>query len=645
MTTPRKTAASQTKSLLMTIARLGLRCALRRFLHPTNPSFVAVLVLPPGATPRVYIDAASELFAPDVGDYEIPTEFNAVFIDNANKGDLEEEFRSATVLQQTLFLLTADSELPTDFRLAIDHYAVMPLPSANHVRLACHCVGLGDISRADAELLAKTSSFRLQSVLTIGRPIASAIGRLRALNEEPTVKTAKPKTPQDNQSLDDLIGFHDVKEWAGTLARDVAAWQAGDLPWSEVDRGAVFVGSPGTGKTRLCAAIAAACGMTFLSTSPAKWQSKGHLGDFLKAMRADFERAVKQAPCILHLEEIDSIGDRDADTSNNAGYTRTSVNGILEAVDGAFAAQGVVIVGSTNKVEAVDPALLRSGRIERVFRIGLPTPEERMAILASYLEPHEIELPSAFIRLVSNGMSGADLEKIAREAKRKARSENRAPMADDVIRLLPAVRPFDRDELRRIAVHEAGHVVAGLKTMSHHLVGVTINDVELIGPSAQSIGRTTFERARKSQMLASDYLNEAAMLLGGIAAEEVVFGNYSDGAGGLPGTDLALATDIATRLEFQLGLGDTLVSEIVHDNRDLQRIRQQRPDIRARVADVLRAQFERAKEIISKNRIAFDDLVEALLETKALSGEVVVELLETAEYRHRRPRSPAKRAK
>jgi cell division protease FtsH len=640
-----KSSASQKNSFLIELARLGLRRALRPFLHRSNPPFIAALVLPPKALPYIYVDAANELFTPNVKEFEISDDFRVIYLEAAEREDLDSKFRTSSVLRRTVFLLQEECKLPTEFALAVDHYGVMPPPSAEHVMRACRHAGLGEIGRTDAELLASTSPHRLKAALTIGRPIASAVRRLRNVEEPPPEDHRKLAPTRIVTALDNLVGFEEVKVWAAALGHDLAAWQEGSLPWPEVDRGALIVGPPGTGKTKLAAAIAAACGLNFLPTSAAKWQSKGHLGDFLRAMRADFKAASEKAPCLMFLEELDSVGDREADRSDNTQYTRTAVNGVLEAVDEVFAKEGVVIVGASNKLEAIEPALLRSGRIERKFPIGLPTPDQRLSILSLYLRPHELALPEAFVRLVSNGMSGADMEKIAREAKRRARMENRPLSVDDVLRFLPSVRPFDREELRRIAVHEAGHALVGLKVLPHRLVGVTINDSEVIGPSAQSIGRTTFDRVRRSQMLVSDYLADAAMLMGGIAAEELVFGSYSDGAGGLPGSDLDVATELVTRMELQLGLGASLVSEVNLDGRNLQTIRVQRPDIAARVGTALRAQFDRAKEIISENRAALDYLVAALVEHKSLRGELVIELVDTAQRVDSRAPLSAKRAK
>jgi cell division protease FtsH len=627
------TSANMNPSLLLEIAKLGLRKALRPFLHHSSPSFMAALVLPPGAVPSIYVEAATLLFCPTLGDYEFPEDFSAQSIDNGGGDDVERKFRLATVMRRTLLFLTSECELPTKFALAVDHYAVMPPPAVDHVIVAARRTGFGKLSLEDAQFLATLPPSLLRSAVKPGRPMSSALRRLRSITAKeanrPEAATTKTTPPS---SLDDMVGYEEVKAWSATLSKDVTAWRAGDLPWSEVDRGGVFAGPPGTGKTRLAESIAEACGMHFMPTSAARWQSRGHLGDFLGAMRADFKAAVERGPCLMFLEELDSVGDRDADRSDNRQYVRQAVNGVLEALDEALAKEGVVILGATNNIAAIEPALLRSGRIERVFQIGLPTPEQRVSILARYLRPHQVELPDAHFRLVTEGMTGADLERIARDAKRRSRGQGRALSIDDVMSALPEVRRFDLDELRRIAAHEAGHAIVGLKVLQHRLLGIYISDAKVLDRSRQSIGHTAFERSPKMQTVASEYLSEIAMLLGGIAAEDLVFGAHSDGAGGMPGSDLTIATDLATRMESQMGMGATLMSEIADGARDLQAIRTQRPAIAERVDLILREEFKRARDILSENRTALDRLIETLVEHKALRGEVAVEVVETASY-------------
>lgn len=201
---------------------------------------------------------------------------------------------------------------------------------------------------------------------------------------------------------------------------------------------------------------------------------------------------------------------------------------------------------------------------------------------------------------------------------------------------LPKVRQFDLEELKRLAAHEAGHAIVGLKALQHRLLGIYINDAKVLGRSRQSIGHCAFERTPKTQTVALEYLGEIAMLLGGIAAEELVFGAHSDGAGGLPGSDLTTATDLATRMESQLGMGATLMSEIADDSPELQAIRTQRPAVAARVDAILRQEFKRAADILLEYRAALDQLIEMLVEHKALRGEIVVEVVETASHLRRR---------
>lgn len=118
------------------------------------------------------------------------------------------------------------------------------------------------------------------------------------------------------------------------LALDLADWKAGKISWSDVDKGILVSGAPGTGKTTFAAALARTCGVKFIATSMAQWQAKGHLGDYLKAMRKSFEEAQKSVPCILFIDEFDSAGNRNSKSSDQDDYVRRAVNGLLECLDG-----------------------------------------------------------------------------------------------------------------------------------------------------------------------------------------------------------------------------------------------------------------------------------------------------------------------
>lgn len=611
------------------VAMCGLRKVLRSFIHPDNPSFVAVLVVPEKGVIANYYEAASLLFKEEsLEEFGLDDGgFTAYHVDDAKEQDRTKSLTHVTLSRRSVVLLSAPCALPDKVSMAADVVDALPPPVPAHFLDAARRHGITEMTSDDALFLSEVHFRDIAAALTLGRPYRSAMRRLRAGMRDRKVEAAVPKAEPTPTPLEDLVGFDEVREWGLSLGRDIALWKDGKLPWSEVDRGALICGPPGTGKTMLASALADACGLNFVPTSAAKWQAHGHLGDYLKAMRAAFAQATLKAPSLLFIDEVDSIGDRDSDKSDNAGYTRQAVNGVLEAMDGADRLEGVVLLGATNNARVLDPAILRPGRLERVFDIGLPDARQRAAILAQHLRPYDIDLPHTVFDKASVGMSGAELEMVARNAKRRARNAGRPLSAEDVLSSLPSTRALGDDEMRRVCVHEVGHALVGLHTMPDRLVGIFVNDVVVMGRPLQSIGRTMFERRHMTQKLASDYVGEIAMLMGGVAAEDVVFGVHSDGAGGSEGSDLTLATDLATRIECMWGLGSTFVSELAADSANLKALRMRDPEVWRRVEQIVHGQFDRARSILVGHRAALDAMVDELIVRRAMSGEAVMEII------------------
>ena len=185
--------------------------------------------------------------------------------------------------------------------------------------------------------------------------------------------------------IETLAGYGQGRDWALQLLEELPAWRAGKLSWSEMCTKILLSGPPGTGKTLFARALCNTLQLPLLATSVARWLEPGYLGDVLKRMRRAFSEAEARTPAILFIDEFDGIGRRVDFSRDYAEYWNSIVNCALELLDGAKRTAGVIVVCATNNPSVIDPALLRSGRIERHIEIPRPDTEARMGILRHHL--------------------------------------------------------------------------------------------------------------------------------------------------------------------------------------------------------------------------------------------------------------------
>ena len=404
-------------------------------------------------------------------------------------------------------------------------------------------VPAGVLSFASAE---KLRAQNLVAHVRRGRPAAECL-----LGLQQTVNPPKPASKTKTILLDDLAGYGEAKVWGLELAQDLELWREGRLNWEEVDhRAVVLSGAPGTGKTSFAAVLAATLKVPLVATSVAEWNARDNLSGTLKRMQTVFEQAVAQAPSVMFIDELDGISSRHAIEGRYSEYWTQIVNRMLELVTNTLATEGVIIVGATNHVDRIDPALTRSGRLDQIIRIELPDTKAIAAILCRYsgLDVAGNELSKLAERLV--GSSGADIEKLVRAAKASARRAGRMFSVSDLYTQiadpLEALPPRAR---RRVAVYRNGQrivaQVLGLADMvaeEQHL--------ELRHLLSRGLSMERFP----TEQLCNDIL---CVILAGRAAEEIVLGDVSVlGAGG-PDSDLAAATKIAMDMELKCAFGET----------------------------------------------------------------------------------------
>lgn len=613
------------------LAIIAMSRSVRQLLKRRS-SFVAAFVMPPKADIHAHKMAAKWLLegtVPVGGEHG--NNYVLVIGEETELADDFQAFRKLRELKRAIILLQEEDLLSDEVRIVADIVVSLALPTPNDYRIAAQRMRLGTITSSDADFLAKQSPKRVELGWRRGRSVAASIGRLRRY---PHIQEGKrPSDPSSTgPTLHDLPGYGEAKAWGLELAEDLAAWKAGDLGWDAVDRGVLLSGPPGSGKTSYAAALARTCNVPLILGSAARWQATGHLGDMLKAMRKAFAEAARQAPSILLIDEFDSFTSRDDRTgSSNDNYHRQVINALLELLDGAQSHEGVIVIGATNNPAIIDPALLRAGRLERHFAIPLPDEAARHNIYRFYLRGELADEALDDVVSASDGWSGADIERCVRDARRYARRAKRQMVLTDLIAALPPVVPIPMAVQRCVAAHELGHAILGVLLEADPLVSVSIEKAIQTDSRSRSLGHTVFEERLFSRKTSTYFRNKIATLLGGIAAEDVLFGEFGSGAGGDPLADLNRATDLATMMETRWGLGKTLSVEPGESPRELSAFRHRRKALSKSVEGTLQAEFRRAKSLLEEHRDALLDLHAGLLREGSLAAAVVRAAVERSE--------------
>ena len=300
---------------------------------------------------------------------------------------------------------------------------------------------------------------------------------------------------------------------------------------------------------------------------------------------------------------------------------------MLECLDGVEDREGIVVVAACNHPEFVDPAFLRPGRLEKTIWIPLPDRQAREQILRWHLKGSLEGDDLAVIADRLEGQSGADIEKLVRDARRSARKEKRELRYEDLVARLPKKVAFSPEELKRIAVHEAGHAIVQAMVGDGEIVQLKIEPEFAPNGANCEAGSMDVRQPMLKGRTRRDYEAQLMVYLAGLAAEELVFGEIADGGGGSMGSDLASATRIATEMEASLGLGDSLVHLIPNGSRQVQELLLTDRSLRRRVEVSLDKAFEDARAIIQENEPAHCTLVDALMQRHKLEGWEVVEII------------------
>lgn len=425
-------------------------------------------------------------------------------------------------------------------------------------------------------------------------------------------------------TLEKVRGQRDAVGHLSRMLSDLQLWQAGGLDWSTATMSAVLFGPPGNGKTMLAQAFAGSAGIPLHVTSYADCQRHGHQGDMLKAMHEAFRNAEAAVPCVLFIDEIDSFSSRSSG-SENKEYMRGVVNGLLMHLSRASATRGLVLLAATNDLSVVDPAVIRPGRFDLKIPVLNPDRSGVRDILSDYLTIDgsmlltEAELDAISIELV--GASGATVAAAAREALSRARAAGRTLSLEDLRAVVQTQRSaVTEDYLRRLAVHEAGHVI--VRALSSLPPPHTVR----IGEGVASVASHGLPFL--TPKTADEVLEE---LMAGRAAERVVLGQISSGAGEGAASDLAQATSLALKMETEWGFSPGAkawqpASALMMLNLPTE--------LKAAVEVRLAAAEQAAETCLRQHLDSLLRLADLLLERREITGEALLAVLSVLGLRY-----------
>ena len=414
---------------------------------------------------------------------------------------------------------------------------------------------------------------------------------------------------------------------------------------AKIPKGVLLVGPPGTGKTMLARAVAGEAEVPFFSISGSEFVEM-FVGVGASRVRDLFEKAKKNAPCIIFIDEIDAVGRRRGSGMGGGHDEREqTLNQILVEMDGFETGTNVIVLAATNRADVLDPALLRPGRFDRRTNIILPERKDREAILKVHFanKPTDETVDLDKLAAKTAGSSGADLANIANEAAIIAARHNSKKISNDDVTAAfekVAIGPERKTKIMNekdkelTAYHEAGHAIVG------HILPDSdpVHKVTII-PRGGTGGVTWFlppeDRSYTSVVEFKDILARA---LGGRIAEKVVYGNDRITTGA--GSDLRKATEIARDMVIEQGMGDALRDQVFHEDNGgmmFDRMTHERPysDDTARLIDqevekLIKEAAHRAEVVIVNNMKSLEALAKRLLVDETVDETVVAEVLADA---------------
>ena len=408
---------------------------------------------------------------------------------------------------------------------------------------------------------------------------------------------------------------------------------------ASMPKGILLVGPPGTGKTMLAKAVAGEANVPFFSMSGSEFVEM-FVGMGASKVRDLFKQAKEKAPCIVFIDEIDAIGQKRSGGQYGGNDEREqTLNQLLTEMDGFEGNNGVIILAATNRPESLDPALTRPGRFDRRVPVELPDLKGREAILQVHAKKIKVAEDVDFNKIarMASGASGAELANIVNEAALRAVRDGRrfATQADLEESIEVVIAGYQKknaimtdEEKKIVSYHEIGHaLVAAMQTHSAPVQKITI-----VPRTSGALGYTMqVEEGNHYLMSKAEMESKIATLTGGRAAEEVVFHSVTTGAS----NDIEQATKLARAMITRYGMSDdfdmvaleTVNNQYLGGDASLACSAETQTKIDQRVVELVKAQHEKAVNILTENRAKLDELAQYLYEKETITGEEFMHIL------------------
>ena len=448
---------------------------------------------------------------------------------------------------------------------------------------------------------------------------------------------------QGRVTFDDVAGIDEAREELEEVVEFLKDPHRFSKLGGQIPKGALLVGSPGTGKTLLARAIAGEAGVPFFTISGSDFVEM-FVGVGASRVRDMFEQAKKNAPCIVFIDEIDAVGrSRGHGLGNSNDEREQTLNQLLVEMDGFEANEGIIIVAATNRPDVLDPALLRPGRFDRQVVVPIPDIDGREKILGVHMKkvPLAPDVNSRTIARGTPGFSGADLANLVNEAALLAARRNKRLVAmqefedaKDKVMMGAERRSMvmTEDEKKMTAYHEAGHAIVSV----HEEASDPIHKATII-PRGRALGMVMRLPERDSYSYHRDKMHaNLSVSMGGRVAEELIFGHDKVSSGA--SSDIQYATDLARNMVTKWGMSEKLGPLQYEESQEgylgmgqsarIMRGAETNKLVDAEIKGLVEGAHKRATQLLTKHGDELETLAQALLEYETLSGDEIKQLLD-----------------